>query len=97
MGLESSSFKIQEILQIEWIWRCSLHSNASLPSDLRRTNFNFTKNGELRKRSFHKGTTHRSLTAEELPSLESSELSDTDPTLSEVSADLLLIPPSPRH
>lgn len=83
---------------MEWIWRCSLHSNASLPSDdLRRTNFNFTKNGELRKRSFHKGTTHRSLTAEELPSLESSELSDTDPTLSEVSADLLLIPPSPRH
>lgn len=53
--------------------------------------------GELRKRGFHKGTTHRSLTAEELPSLESSELSDTDPTLSEVSADLLLIPPSPRH
>lgn len=97
LGLESSSFKIQEILQIEWIWRFSLHRNASLPSDLRRTNFNFTINGERRKRSFHKGTTHRSLTAEELPSLESSKLSDTDPTLLEVSAVLLLIPPSPRH
>lgn len=55
------------------------------------------RNGELRKRSFHKGTTYRSLTAEELPSLEFSELSDTDPTLLEVSADLLLIPSSPRH
>lgn len=39
LRLELSSF----ILQIKWIWRCSLHSNASLPSDLRRTNFNFTK------------------------------------------------------
>lgn len=73
-----------------------------LPSDLRRRNFKFTQDCESTKGSFH--TTHRSSTAttlggcrEELPSLENSELSDTDPTLSQVPTDLLLIPPSPSH